>query len=295
MGLHFIGASGRRCAEAGSRGRVVPNVRYGLRVILKRALGAGALCPYCGSDAGRRIGSKYRIVWLLRCEQCGLMYRFPKDDVKESEEYYQSEYSKAHFWDFRLSPPTEEQLAELEGNLSAVKDFSKHIQLIGSIKPQGRLLDFGCSWGYGTYQFIRAGYDGVGYEISRSRAQYGATRLGVRIVSSLQALEMWSGLFDVLFAHHVLEHMPDISSVFHRFRSLLAPGGLLAVFVPDCTGCEHAEIFHRKKHFAFGEAHTIAFDVGFFQRHLPNEGFEVLQCGPGFGVDELMVLALKGR
>ena len=41
------------------------------------------------------------------------------------------------------------------------------------------LFDFGCSWwGYGSYQFSRAGYDVQSYEIAEDRRNYGIAETG---------------------------------------------------------------------------------------------------------------------
>jgi SAM-dependent methyltransferase len=79
---------------------------------------------------------------------------------------------------------------------------------------------------------------------------------------------------EALGTSHTLEHMPSLSGIFSLFHRLLAPNGLLAIFVPNCGGDEARRLGVRWGPFS-NEAHTISFDAEFFRANLPREGFEV--------------------
>jgi SAM-dependent methyltransferase len=113
------------------------------------------------------------------------------------------------------------------------KDFSWHIACLAAlgIKAGARVLDYGANWGYATWQFCKAGYDAVGFELSRPRAAY-AARLGVRVETDLDAIE---GVFDAVFSSHVIEHVPDPMAALERQYARLAPGGSIVAFTPNGT------------------------------------------------------------
>lgn len=85
------------------------------------------------------------------------------------------------------------------------KDISDKIAVLKALMPRGRVLDYGCSWGYGTFQLIAADYDAIGFEISQPRAAFGRARLGVKIISGKSALDGLAQSFDAVFASPVLE------------------------------------------------------------------------------------------
>jgi len=53
--------------------------------------------------------------------------------------------------------------------------LSKGIQLSDETieTEKGRVLDYGCSWGYIVQRLLHHGYVAVGYEVSRRRARFG--------------------------------------------------------------------------------------------------------------------------
>jgi 2-polyprenyl-3-methyl-5-hydroxy-6-metoxy-1,4-benzoquinol methylase len=153
------------------------------------------------------------------------MYRWPKDTPQFNQTFYQTRYRQG----LTTARPDALELARLKASLfrGTEKDLAEKIALLRVLMPQGKVLDFGCSWGYGTFQLREAGYEVVGFEISKPRAEFGRCRLGVSIVSSESCLEALTGSFDCVFASHVLEHLPAPAAVFDRLSSLLKPNGLL--------------------------------------------------------------------
>ena len=66
---------------------------YGLRVLLGRLRVPGdRTCPYCRSANTERTGRKHIILQLRTCYDCGLRYRYPKDDPRLAESFYQNGY-----------------------------------------------------------------------------------------------------------------------------------------------------------------------------------------------------------
>jgi SAM-dependent methyltransferase len=244
-------------------------------VVVKRLMGQDQHCPHCGGSETTHVGTKHLLLQLRRCGRCGLMFRWPKDVPEDNRRFYSGPYREAGGVTTNL--PSPEGLREMcrTGFAGTDRDATGRLALLGRFKPSGALLDFGASWGYTSWQFARAGYDVIGFEVDRARAAYGREHLGLRMLDDPAGLNgLPGGSFDLIYTSHVLEHLPDLRETFDLFLRLLRPGGVLTIFVPNATGIDRPEVFARKKSFGFGEKHTFAFTAEFFERNLPARGFD---------------------
>ncbi len=252
-------------------------LQYLYKVIQEFASVAEKSCPYCRGVDLELIGTKWVVLQLLRCRECKLMFRYPKDNTKTNLAFYEEQYYETGI----TSDIPNDQLLEQylsTSFLNTEKDFSEKIQIIKRFSNEGKILDYGCSWGYGTWQFKKVGFDAVGFEISKTRADFGRKKLGLSILDEAADLkQLKNKSFDVIFTNHALEHLPNLFGVFDTFYNLLNANGYLMIFVPNCIGVDNKKVFNSKKSYAFGEKHSLAFDRYFFEINLPKHGFEV-QC-----------------
>lgn len=110
------------------------------------------------------------------------------------------------------------------------------------------LLDFGC--GDGVYlREVRGRYKAVvGYEPGAALAAALTKADGFPVYSDTEALAAaWSGCFDVITAHYVMEHVTDLRGTMALFGRLLKPGGRLYIAVPNIRSWE-ARWFGRNWH-----------------------------------------------
>jgi len=113
------------------------------------------------------------------------------------------------------------------------------------IGPGAKVLDYGASWGCGTWQLREAGYDARGYEVSLPRAQFGREALGLQIDSNKTDL---SSDYAAVYANHVIEHVSNPTRMITENLERLVPNGFLIIDTPNGGSeyrCEHAESFHR--------------------------------------------------
>jgi cyclopropane fatty-acyl-phospholipid synthase-like methyltransferase len=155
------------------------------------------------------------------------------------------------------------------------KDFTAQLDLMKQLVPaQAHVLDYGCSWGYGSFQLSAAGYNTVGFDISKPRLTFAHRQLGIDTIDEVSRLDSCRDRFDAIFVCHVLEHLPSLRGTFDRFRRLLKQGGLLLLFVPNCAG-EKAQRLGVNWGPMCCEKHPLAFERRFFMDNLPPLGFQI--------------------
>jgi 2-polyprenyl-3-methyl-5-hydroxy-6-metoxy-1,4-benzoquinol methylase len=187
-------------------------------------------CPACGNADTERIIRKALVTTLYQCRGCGLRFRFPKDTLKRSDEFYQHAYQQAVTTD--CPQPRELERLIATGFKDSGRDFAGYIDVIRGqgLKPNAVILDYGSSWGYGSWQLKQAGYRVYSFEISAPRAQYGREHLDCR---TLDSPESCPEKVDLFFSAHVIEHLPNPNLLWEAARQTLKPDGLVILFMPN--------------------------------------------------------------
>ena len=224
-------------------------------------------CPSCGSKNATMVSRKYLVTLLMRCSQCELLFRAPTTTSAENEAFYQESYRQG----FTSDTPSDEALQELiSSNFSgSEKDYTSYIKILQALggKPGDRLFDFGCSWGYGSWQMRKQGYDVAAFEISKPRCRYAREKLNVCVHDKLDDVDGEN--FDIFFSAHVLEHVPAISDVFAFAQKKLKKGGLFLAFTPNGSSNYRDR---EKKHWdqLWGMVHPNFLDDRFYRKAFPD-------------------------
>jgi SAM-dependent methyltransferase len=101
-------------------------------------------------------------------------------------------------------------------------------------RPGGRLLDLGCWVGFFLAEARERGWEVTGVEPSGFAAAYARDELGLPVLSGeLFEVDLPLRSFDVITLGDVIEHIPDAGRAVDRISGLLAPGGVLAMALPD--------------------------------------------------------------
>lgn len=206
------------------------NVLYGI------FSGQSKNCPWCNSLKTRYFGRNAILSHVRVCDDCHLIFRWPKQNNNFNLDFYQKKYSVFHS-SAVTNLPTIELINEYKKNnfVNSPRDFNIYVELVKKLGVTN-ILDYGCSWGYGAYQFYQSGINAVGFEISKPRAAFGREHLGVTIYDSEPDILGSQKKFDCIFSSHVLEHLPTPKIAFDFFHKVSKPSTIWIIEVPNCGG-----------------------------------------------------------
>jgi SAM-dependent methyltransferase len=216
------------------------------------------------------VARKALVTSLRECDNCGLRFRVPKDSSEAALRFYQAEYQQG----FTTDCPSDEELQRLvsTGFRGNPNDYSFYIEVLHALglRPGNRVLDFGCSWGYGSWQLRRAGFQVYSYEVSKPRAEYAAAKLGCHIISSLREIPE---PVDCFFSAHVIEHLPNPNIMWEAIGQVLAERGVVVCFTPN--GESHLEQIYGTKqyHRLWGKVHPLLLTRKAFEEMAARHGF----------------------
>lgn len=246
---------------------LVRRARY-LSWAASRRIGANLDCPWCGCPSSK-VSTKAFVTQLRECGGCRLRFRVPKDDLEIAEEFYENEYEQG----FTTDCPTDEELERLvaTGFAGSPKDYRAYLGVLraAGLQDGARVLDFGSSWGYGSWQMSRAGYRVSSYELSRSRGRFAKDRLGCDVISDPAA----AGTFDCIFAAHVLEHLARPQLFWDIARQVTAPGGWAICFVPNGNPELEQVYGKRRYHRLWGKVHPLLLNEPSLKEMASRNGF----------------------
>jgi SAM-dependent methyltransferase len=165
------------------------------------------LCAWCGAPA-RPSGAR-----LATCSACGTATTYPRPEAEELERAYATWYRPESG---RFSGPGDRVLALSRASLARRLD---------RIAPPGPVLDVGSGDGVLLRALRARGREAVGLE----RTAHGE---GV-IACEINEFEDRPGQWAAVVFWHSLEHLEDPAGALDRAAALLAPGGMLAIAVPN--------------------------------------------------------------
>jgi SAM-dependent methyltransferase len=123
-------------------------------------------------------------------------------------------------------------------------------------------------------------YDGSGDTKGLQTGKW--NQVGLDILSDITQIPEPDGSFGAIMCTEVLEHLPDPLAAIREFRRLLTVGGFLILTAPFCS-LTHFSPFH----FYSG------FGVSFYEKHLEEKGFRVLEIQTNGNYFEFLAQELR--
>jgi len=186
-------------------------------------------CPLCGATSfeaqdvsTRMVRSAYSGATVVRCTGCGLDYIRPRP--VEVDGVYEEDYFRA-YQDAGMVFPTESILHPR---------FAARLRAVERIRGRGRLLEIGVGHGGFLHHAATQGWDVLGVELSAYAAAHVRDRYRLNVLhGSVESAQLPGSAFDMVHLSHVLEHLLDPIGALRKIRTVLAPGGVLAIEVPN--------------------------------------------------------------
>jgi SAM-dependent methyltransferase len=154
---------------------------------------------------------------VIRCTNCGQVRTDPCPAGGATKSLYQG-YGRQRI------DIDEEVRRWFVGRLADLRRFST---------PPSRVLDVGCSTGTFVAMLAEAGYRAEGLEIDEFSVEHArASGLEVR-AGDLEGATLEPNSYDGIVMSHTLEHLPNPCAAIRVISRILAPGGVLLVYVPN--------------------------------------------------------------
>ncbi len=224
---------------------------------------------------------------VIGCSSCGFTHIVPLPTEEELVHVYSGEALK----DTSLS--ADRYRRELDWYNLVFDDrydtFEAHLPA-----ERRRILDVGCGLGFFLLRGKERGWDTVGIEPGERSAAYGR-RLGLEIVADFltKAVTDRLGKFDAIHMSEVLEHIPDPRGMLQLMHSLLRPGGLLCLMVPnDYNPFQRAFrlVSDEKPWWLAPPNHVNYFTLDSLTQILLSSGFEITLREASFPIDMFLLM-----
>jgi SAM-dependent methyltransferase len=163
------------------------------------------------------------------CLNCGTL-RFPRYlDENSLSDFYRNMYLDLYAW----TPKLPDYFLNQQGYGRRI--FAGYQEQLPS---SARVLEVGCGAAGGLAAFQEQGCTVGGCELSQSQIAFGQRRgvdnLWLGTVHEMpDRLRSWQ--WDLIYLHHVFEHLQSPSESLQELGKLLAPNGRILVIVPDIT------------------------------------------------------------
>lgn len=214
-------------------------------------------CPVCSSEGKFAFRNRdlmfngNREFEYHRCKACDAIFQNPIPSTEEIASFYPDSYSlyrspgKIKF----PSPLERAVLKKYDGyhhlQTNTIQDLiapiagriinNKHFRYVHPIQyvRDGKALDIGCGNGKFLLQLKKIGWHVQGVEFNKGAVEI-CRNNGLDVFhGDLLDADFQSASFDLITAHHLVEHLPNPNAVFNEVARLLKSGGQLLIRTPN--------------------------------------------------------------
>jgi SAM-dependent methyltransferase len=180
-------------------------------------------CPACDRSTDHLPRFRTNGCDILQCDSCGLG-RTETSGFDPTAYYTEDYFSGGHadgYADYLGAEPV------------LRREFARSVDFIRGYRPNGRLLELGCAYGF----FLReAGrhFDVTGIEIAADAAEH-CRRAGLNVLQGVadEASLRQIGHVDVIVLFDVIEHLPEPRETLALCQRYLNPGGIIVITTGD--------------------------------------------------------------
>lgn len=169
-------------------------------------------------------------VAVVDCVECGFKHIDPIPSQQELDAFYSDVFYET-LWPDSIDHSNEDQ----EWNEMGYREKLEKCEELLPNPVNRTLLDIGAGAGFFLKSAQDAGWQGLGIEPARKACDFATNKLNVKMVQDTFTRENHTsfGRFDVVVMNKVFEHMRDPEELLSLVHSILAPGGLVCITVPN--------------------------------------------------------------
>lgn len=220
-----------------------------------------------GHDRLHGISGEFPVV---RCRGCGLLRTSPRPTASDIQRYYPDAYG----------PYTTTAVGHQSSNAAAKRGRLERLleprtNVLPPVPP-GRMLEIGCGAGAFLHRMAMQGWEVEGLELSPTAGEE-ARQLGYPVfIGSLAAAPDPEAPYDLIVGWMVLEHLHDPVGMLRKLWRWSAPGGWLALSVPDAGALEF-KLFRDAWYALDVPRHLFHFTVGTARLVLARTGWQLVR------------------
>lgn len=221
-------------------------------------------CALCGGRSFTHLFHKQGYDF-TRCADCSLVRLDPLPTPDLLAEIYERSYREGLYAMFARAD-------DVRGATARAR-----VAAIAPRVPSGPWLDVGCSTGAFLQAVVERGIDAEGLDLSAVAVDAARAR-GLKATQSAVDDFAPERRFACVTAFDLVEHLIDPNPFLARVREWLAPGGRLAITVPDIRSAQ-ARLMGRHWYYYAPPVHVNYFDRDTIVRLLARHGLATVQIG----------------
>lgn len=188
-------------------------------------------CPVCGKEELKNFlvvkdkSVSQESFVIQQCENCGFKFTNPRPDAESIGKYYESEEYISH-------SNTNKGIINKAYQVVRSIAVKEKLELVNRLASKGAILDYGCGTGFFLGACQKDGWQAEGFEPNETANKQAAETLG-KPVEKVSLDKFAKESFEIITMWHVLEHVHTLNETFQKLLSLLKPGGVMLVAVPN--------------------------------------------------------------
>lgn len=184
----------------------------------------------------------------------------------------QSNDYESGYWNI-ITDPDGKVRNRLEEEEKFIKNTQSELDFINAM-PAGKILDIGCGLGF-LLKTIEDKHEKFGVELSEFAADC-AKPYATIYNQPFETINFGKEKFDLIIAHHVIEHVENPEIFLTKIKEILAPDGTLILATPDFESiC--AKLFKQNYRMLHDKTHTNLFSFNSLKQMVEDFGFDIIK------------------
>lgn len=168
------------------------------------------------------------IFQLQQCSSCGLVFTTPRPPLERIGGYYKSE-------DYVSHSSTKKGLVNTVYNQVRNYTLNQKVKLVRKLISGKNLLDIGAGTGHFLKRAQDCGFTVLGLEPDNDARKVALEHNQIELRTLDQLYHLENSSYDCVTMWHVLEHVYDLRKDASQIATLIKPGGVWIIAVPNYT------------------------------------------------------------